>query len=166
MATQRFSQSHGIVPIEIATLDNYNAGMTMDSVNMAKYNHCTIIIIGNEGVAGDGDLTIYGGTADAGTDAAITFTYRYSAGDVAAASSDVLGTAATSAALEITGTLLESRMLVIEIDNEDLNISNVQYNFITPVLNADGTDGEITACAILSEPRYEKAVMPTAVPTA
>ena len=164
--TQRFSQSHGIVPIEMATLDNYNAGMTMDSVNMAKYNHCTLIIIGNEGVAGDGILTIYGGTADAGTDAAITFSYRYSAGDVDAASSDVLGTVATSAALEITGTLLESRMLVIEIDSGDMYVSNTQYNFITPVLSDAGTDGEITCCAILSEPRYAEAVMPTAVPTA
>ncbi len=162
--TQRFSQSHGIVPIEMATLDNYNAGMTMDSVNMAKYNHCTLIIIGNADVAGDGVLTIYGATTDAGTTAAITFTYRYSAGDVDAASSDILGTAATSAALEITGTLLESRMLVIEIDSGDLHIANVQYQYITPVLSAAGTDGEITCCAILSEPRYAEAVMPTAVP--
>lgn len=162
----RFSQSHGIVPIEFAQLDNYIDGMTMDSFDMAKYNHCTILISGNDDVAGDGVLTIYGATAHDGTTAAITFTYRYTSGDVDAASSDILGAVATSAALEITGTLLESRMLVVEFDAEDMNISNVQYNHVTPVLSDAGTDGEITAVAILSEPRYEKAVMPTAVPTA
>jgi len=160
----RFSESHGIMPLEYAQLDNYNAGDTWDSIDMARYNHVTIIISGNDDVAGNGILTIYGGATDAATTTAITFTYRYSAADVDAASSDVYGAPATSAALTITGTLLESRMLLVEIDTEDLQISGTQYRYITPVLSAAGTDGEVTAVAILSEPRYQKQVMLTANP--
>lgn len=162
--TQRFSQSHGIVPIEQCILDNWTDGGTLDSINMALYNHCTIIFIGGADCTTDATLTIYGGTADAGTDAAITFTYRYSAGDIGAASADVLGTAATSASLTVTAASLADRIMVVEIDSEDLNISGTQYNYITAVLGAEGTNGEYSAVAILSEPRYEKAIMPTAVP--
>lgn len=163
--TVRFSSSHGIVPILVPLADNYNAGMTMDSINMAKYNHCTIIIEGSDTCAGAGVLTIYGATSDAGTDAAITFTYRYGSADAGSASADVLGTPATSAALTLTEASIKSGMLVIEIDAQDLNISGTQYQYITPVLSAAGTAGIISAVAILSEPRYQTNVMPTAIPT-
>jgi len=162
--TARFSETHGIVPIIAPLADNYNAGMTMDSINMANYNHCTIIITGSASCAGAGVLTIYGATADAGTDAAITFTYRISSADIAAAGADTLGTPATSAALTFVEASILSGMYVIEIDAEDLCISGTQYQFITPVLSAAGTAGIISAVAILSEPRYMKAVMPTAIP--
>ncbi len=160
----RFSQSHGLVPIVAPLALNYNTGMTMDSINMAKYNHCTIIILGSADVAGTGLLTIYGGATDAATTAAITFTYRYGAADVGAAGADTLGTPATSAALTLTEASVISGMVVIEIDAEDLQISGTQYQFITPVLDAAGTAGIISAVAILSEPRFQQAVMPTAIP--
>lgn len=159
----RFSQSHGIVPICASTTGDYNAGLTMESINMAKYNHCTIIMYGDSAVAGNGVLTIYGGATDAAQTAAITFTYRYSAANELLTNSDVLGDPATSAALTITGTSFDLRLLVIEIDAEDLNVSGIQYQFITPVLSAAGTAGYFTAIAILSEPRFAKAVMPSAV---
>lgn len=160
----RFSQSHGIMPIAVSTTGGYNAGFTGDSVDMSKYNHYTLIIIGDNAVAGNGILTIYGGATDAATTAAATFTYRYAAGICGAASSDVYGAAATSAALTITGTSLVSAVLVCELDTEDLNISATQYRYVTPVLDATGTAGYVTMVAILSEPRFEKAVMPTANP--
>ena len=164
MASNRFSESHGIFPVAVSTTGNYNAGFTGDSVDMSKYNHYTLIIVGDNAVAGGGILTIYGGATDAATTAAATFTYRYSAGIAGAASSDVLGTAATSAALTITGASLVSAMLICELDAQDLNVSGVQYRYVTPVLDATGTAGYVTMVAILSEPRYEKAVMPTANP--
>jgi len=164
--TQRFSQSHGIVPIEQCILNNWTNGGTLDSINMAKYNHCTIIFIGGADIATDAVLTISGGATDGVSTAAITFSYRYSAGIIGAASSDVLGAVATSAALTVTAASLVNAMLVVEIDAEDLHIANVQYQYITAVLSAAGTDGEYSAVAILSEPRYAEAVMPTAVPTA
>ena len=158
----RFSQSHGIMPL---TIDgDWNAGFTSDSVDMSLYNHCTIILISDTSVAGGGIVTLYGGTADAGTDAAITFTYRYAGGNVAAASSDVYGTPATSAALTTVGANLDLRTFLMEVDTEDMNVSGVQYRYLTVVVDATGTGGTASLVAILSEPRYEKDIMPTANP--
>ena len=162
----RFSQSHGIVPIAHSVTGDYNAGFTGESVNMAKYNHYTLIIIGDNAVAGNGVLTMNAGATDGATTAAAGFAYRYSAGNIAAASGDVLGVPTVVAAagtLTITGASLVSRMLVIELDAADLNIAGVQYQWVTPVLSAAGTAGYVTMVAILSEPRYEEAVMDTAI---
>ena len=160
----RFSQSHGIMPLVVSTSGGWNVGFTADSFDMSKYNHATIIIIGDSAVAGDGVLTIYGGATDAATTAAITFTYRYSGGICGAASSDVLGTVATSAALTTTGASITSAMLICELDAQDLNVSGTTYRYVTPVVSAAGTAGYVTMVAILSEPRYEQAIMPTANP--
>lgn len=159
----RFSQSHGIVPMEVPLADSYNAGVTFESVNMAKYNHLTMIMLGSDSVAGAGVLTIYGGATDGAQTAAITFGYRYGAADAKSASADVFGAVATSAALTLTEASVKSGTLVVELDAADLNISGVQYQWVTPVLSAAGTAGIVSAVAILSEPRYEEAVMDTAI---
>ena len=159
----RFSQSHGIVPIAHSVTGDYTAGFTGESVNMAKYNHYTLIIIGDNAVAGNGILKIHGAASDGGTTADLTFAYRYSAGNIAAASGDVYGTPATSAALTITGASLVSRVLICELDAQDLVVSGVSYQWVTPILDATGTAGYVTMVAILSEPRYLEAVMDTAI---
>ena len=164
MAKNRFSESHGIMPLSVSSGLDYNTGGDLDSFDMSKYNHATIIIIADANVAGAGVLTIYGGATDGAKTAAATFTYRYSAGNVLAASSDVLGTAATSAALTLTAASLVSRMIVCELDAADLQISGTQYRYATPSLSAAGTAGVCTAVVILSEPRYLEAVMDTANP--
>ena len=160
----KFSQSHGIVPLITETLGDYNAGFTADSINMAKYNHCTIICLGEDDLRGAGVLTIMGGTSDAAVTAAITFTYRYISVDVKAAGADQLSDPATSAALSFTEAYLRNGMYVIEFDTEDMNVGGVQYTFATPVVDATGTAGTMNMVAILSGPRYAKATMPTAIP--
>lgn len=158
----RFSQSHGIMPL---TIDgDWNNGFTSDTINMANYNHCTIIMIGDTSVGGNGIITVYASDADGDTDAAVTFTYRYAGGNVSAASSDVYGTPATSAALTTLATSLDLRTFLIEVDAEDMNVSGTQYNFLNVVVDATGTGGTVTLVAILSEPRYAKDIMPTANP--
>lgn len=159
----RFSQSHGIVGIAVSTTGDYNAGFTGESVNMAKYNHYTLIVIGDSAVAGAGVLTIYGGATDAATTAAATFAYRYTTTDVGATSGDVFSAVATSSALTLTEAYIKSGMYVCELDAADLNIAGVQYQWVTPVLSAAGTAGYVTMVAILSEPRYEEAIMDTAI---
>ena len=162
--TQRFSQSHGIFYVVHSVDGDYNAGFTGDSIDMSLYGHCTLIIQGDDAITGNGILTIYGASTDAGTDAAATFTYRYGSATHSVAASDTLEAAATSAALTITGTDLDDNILVIELDAQDLCISGTQYRYITPVLDATGTAGYVAIIAILSEPRFELAVMPTANP--
>lgn len=159
----RFTQTHLIVPM--VTAGDYGNGFSMETVNMSKYNHGTLIIYGAS-ISGDGDLTMMAGTADEGETAAITFTYRYGSAVTESATADVLGTPATSASLEITGATLTERILVIEWDAQDMVVSNVSYLYMTPVLNSDGSSGTINAIAILSEPRYMEGVMDTAIGTA
>jgi len=162
----RFSQSHGIVPVESPLALNYNTGMTMDSVSMGKYGHGTLIIMGSADCAGAGILTMMAGATDAAVTAAITFTYRISSADVDSATADVYSAPTTSAALTFVEASIVSGVYVIEWDVEDMNVSGVQYTYMTPVLSDAGTAGIISAVIILSEPRYEKDIMPTAIPTA
>ena len=159
----RFSQSHAIIYETIIVADNYNAGVSMDSINMGKYNHGTLIIVGDAACAGAGVLTMMGGLTNAAETAACTFTERHTLTDVASTTADVLTAAVSGATLTLTEAYILSGMYVIEWDTEDMNVSGVQYNWMTPVLSAAGTAGIITAIAILSEPRFQKAVMPTAV---
>jgi len=165
MSSARFSQSHGIVPIVQSTTGDYNAGFSGDTIDMSKYNHCTLIVIGDNAIAGDGGLTIMAGATDEAETAAITYTYRYITVDIEAAGADVLSAPATSAGTDFTEAYLKNGMYVIEWDAEDMNVSGTQYRFATPVVDSDGTAGYVTMVAILSEPRYERDIMHTAIPT-
>ena len=156
----RFSQSHGIMPL---TIDgDWNAGFSSDSFSMGKYNHATILIIGDTSLAGNAIITVMAGATDAAETAAITFAYRYAGGNVAAASSDVYDAAVTSAALTTTATSMDLRCTILEFDAADLNVSGVQYEFVTVVVSAAGTAGTASIIAILSEPRFAEAIMDTA----
>jgi hypothetical protein len=161
--TAKFSQQNLIVPANIPVAASYDAGFTAESVNMAKYGHVTAIMMGDAACAGSGVVTVNAGTALAGADAQVTFTYRTIAADTMAATlSDVLSTPATSASLALTEANILSGMYVFEWDASDLNIAGVQYQYATLVLSAAGTAGFVTLVYILSEPRYEKNIMPTA----
>jgi len=156
----RFSQSHGILGLVID--GDWNTGFDCDSINMAKYNHCTILIMGDASVAGAAVITLYGGATDGAKTAAATFGYRYASAAVNSAGSDVFGAVATSAALTSTPASIASSVMVIEFDAADLNISGTQYQYATLNVSAAGTAGTVDAVAILSEARYEEAIMDTA----
>ena len=163
MGKSRFSESHGIVGAVIPVASSYNTGFTGESVNMGKYNHGTLILMGDAAIAGAGILTMMAGASNAAATAAITFTYRYCTTDIMSTTADVYSTPTTSAALTLTEAYMLSGTYVIEWDTEDMNVSGVQYNWITPVLDATGTAGFVVGVMILSEPRYQQAIMPTAV---
>jgi len=161
--TARFSQSHDILYSTIIVADNYNAGVSMDSINMALYNHGTLILVGDVAAAGAGVVTLMAGATNAAETAAITFSYRYTLTDVASTTADVLSSPVSAATCTLTEAYIRSGMYVFEWDASDLLVSGVQYQWLTPVLSAAGTAGIITAIAIGSEPRYAKNVMPSAV---
>ena len=156
----RFSQSHGIMGLAVD--GDWNAGFSADSINMAKYNHCTILIIGDASLAGAAVITLMAGATDGAETAAMTFTYRYASGDIGSASSDVYGAAATSASLTTTVASMDSRCTIIEFDAQDLVVAGVSYQYATLVVSAAGTAGTCDVVAILSEPRYAEAIMDTA----
>ncbi len=160
MAKNRFSESHGILGL---TVDgDWNAGFDSDSIDMSKYNHACIIIVGNATLAGNGVLTLYGGATAGAKTAAATFSYRYAAATIGSASSDVFGAAATSAALTSVGASITSAVMLIEFEAADLNISGTQYRYATLNVSAAGSGGACNIVAIVSEPRYAEAVMDTA----
>ena len=160
MSSQRFSESHGIVGL---TVDgDWNAGFTSDSVDMSKYNHACLLVIGDASVAGNGIITVNAGNTAGSEAAAITFTYRTSSADVGSANSDVFSAAATSAAWTTTAATIASQVTLIEFDAQDLNVSNTQYRYASVTVDATGSAGTISIVAIMSEPRYLEAVMDTA----
>ena len=160
MAKNRFSESHGVLGLSVD--GDWNAGFDTDSIDMSKYNHACIIIMGDANVAGAAVLTLYGGATAGTKTAAATFTYRYGGAAVGSASSDVFGAAATSAALTSTPATIASYVMLIEFEAADLNISGTQYRYATLNVSAAGTAGTVDIVAVLSEPRYAEAIMDTA----
>lgn len=165
MASGRFSQSHGIVPIFVPLAANYNTiTVNEESIDMALYGHATFIFLFSaDCTASAGVITMDAGLTNAAGDAAVTFTYRYSSAAVLTAGADVLGTAATAATITLAQGDIVNRMLIIEVDADDMWISNVQYRYLTVAYDDAGTAGIFSCVAVLSEPRYAEAVMPTAI---
>ena len=161
----RFTQSHGIVPIVIPLAANYNTVTAVEeSIDMAKYNHATFIFLFSADTTGEGVLTMSAGLTNGAADAAATFTYRYGSAAVLVATSDVLSAASAAVAtLTITEAMSISKVLTVEVDTGDMYVSNVQYRYLTPALTDAGTAGIFSCVAVLSEPRYSEAVMPTAI---
>ena len=161
MAKNRFSESHGILGL---TVDgNWADGFDSDSIDMSKYNHATVIIIGDASVAGNGIIKVNAGNTAGSESTAITFTYRYPGAAIGSASSDVYSAASTSAALTTVATsYITSRAFVIEFDAQDLNVSGTQYRYARVNVDATGSGGTVDIVAILSEPRYMEAIMDTA----
>lgn len=159
-----FSQEHGLVPL-CALATSVTSSADLDSINMALYDHATILIIHSASVVGDNVLYAYGGATDGTKTAALTFHYRVGSAAPKSATADVLAADATSAALTLTAASYQGLMLVLEISADEMQASGTQYQFLT--INFDGTasTGTIAAFAILSKPRYARAVMPTAIPT-
>lgn len=165
MASGRFSQSHGIVPIFVPLAANYNTiTVAEESIDMALYNHATFIFLFSADCTADaGILTMNAGLLNAAADAAVTFTYRYSSAAVLTATADIYTAARTSVALTMAQAEIVNRVLVVEVAADDMWIANVQYRYLTPAYDDGGTAGIFSCVAVLSEPRYAQAVMPTAI---
>ena len=147
-----------IVPI-IDPQDHQSAGITGESVCLKDYGHCTFIFLFGE-LTGNSVLKVREGAIDGATTADLIFTYRATAADIANAASDTLGTEATSAALTLTAGTYQDRMIVVEVDNQELTAG---YDWLT--VNIDSTASEllVSCVAVLSQPRFAEDVPPTAV---
>jgi len=78
----------------------------------------------------------------------------------------VLSADATSAALTLTAATYQGRVLVLELHADELPKSGeTVYDWVTVDFDGTATTGSVTAFAILSKPRYAKAIMSTAIPT-
>lgn len=156
----RFSESHGILGLVID--GDWNAGFNTDSIDMSKYNHACVIIMGDSSVADNAVITVNAGNTAGSEAVAVTFTYRTSGADVGSASSDVFSAAATSSSWTTTAATIASQVTLLEFDAADLNISGTQYRYARVNVSDAGSAGTVDMVAILSEPRYSEAIMDTA----
>jgi hypothetical protein len=145
---------------------DYQAGSDGDSFCMDKYGHFAIIFAGATYTDNGGNgciLKVYSGAADATKTTAETFNYRYADADQAAASADQFSDWATSAALEFDAATFGDRILVVEMNAAELTAGQP---YVTVEIGAEGTALNLSAVAILTEPKWSGYDMPTAIPTA
>lgn len=154
----KLAETYKIVPI-LASEDT-GAGVSMDSINMKNFHHATFIIT-MATIVGDAVLTIASGATAAAATSALTFTYAFASGDILSANADVLAADATSAALTITGTAYDDRMLVCEVDASAMDVANGE-EWLTPAISSAGTSAFMHCVAIL-EPRYSSGPSATAL---
>ena len=147
-----------IVPI-IDPEDHQSAGITGESVCLKDYGHCAFILLFGE-LTGNSVLKVREGAIDGATTADLTFTYRATAADILNAAADTLGTEATSAALTLTAATYQDRMIVVEVDNQELTAG---YDWLTVNIDATASELLVSCVAVLSQPRFAEDVPPTAV---
>lgn len=150
----RLAEEKKIVPV-LASEDT-GAGVSADSINMKGYHRCTFIIT-MATIVGDAVLTVASGATAGAATSALTFHYAFGNADIgtytdANTAADILGADATSAALTITGTAYDDRMLIVEVDASDMDVANDE-NWLTLAISSAGTSAFMHIVAIL-EPRY------------
>jgi len=153
----RLCEQHKIVPI--LEPQDFEAGVDGDSVSMENYGHATFIFLFGE-LTSDAVLTIHSGATAGTKTTAETFNYRATAADLKNASGDTLGAEATSAALTLVAATYEDRMIVVELDADELTAGQP---WITPAIDAAASEAFISCVAILSQPRYAQSIPPTAI---
>jgi len=162
MGAYTFSQDNLIIPLTVAGTFASTAA-EMESFTMRDYDQATIIITQSASMVGNTVITLECGASDAADTADATFHYRWGGAAIASTSADQLGTDATASTLTMTATTYQGKMLVLELHADELPKSGeTVYSWITPDFTG-ATGGRIDGIAILSKPRYAKAVMPTAI---
>lgn len=151
------AQATKIVPI--LEPQDHQAGVDGDSVNTAVYNHVAFILLFGE-LTGDTILTINSGATAGAKTTAETFRYRATSTDLKNAGGDTLGTEATSAALTLIAATYEDRMLVVELDADELTEGQP---WVTLTLSAAASELFVSITAVMMQASYLKDVPPTAI---
>jgi|TARA_Y100000310_G_scaffold276879_1_gene294328 hypothetical protein len=151
------AQSAKIVPV--LEPQDHAAGVDCDSVSTSLYNHFAFIILFGE-LTGDSVLTVNSGATAGTKTTAETFRYRATAIDLKSAGGDTLGAEATSAALTLTAATYEDRMLVVEIDADELTAGQ---EWITVTFSSAASELFVSVSAIGLQARYLSDIPPTAI---
>lgn len=142
--SDRYAIVHAIEPA-----DKAGAGDDSDSINIGKLNWLTFVCAFGA-ITGNSVLKLYTGATAGTKTTAETFTYRLASGDFEAASADLYGTAATSAALTLTAGTYDHKTLIVEVDPATLTDGQP---WVT--LEFDATANPLNLAVIaIGEPRY------------
>lgn len=143
---QIMSQKLKIAPLLDSS--NVNAGVDSDSVDMAGMKSAMFLCQFGSGYSGASGaiIKLYSGVAHGDKTTALTFNYKYGGAAVKSALADVFSTITTSAALQIATATLASRMLIIE-----LNVDQIAdgHRYLTIEIGAEADAGTLTIGALL-----------------
>jgi hypothetical protein len=147
---QILSQVLKFVPL-LSSAD-INAGVDSDSVDMQGAKSVSFLCVFGPSYAGAAGaiLKLYEGATHGTKTTALTFNYRYGGAAIKSASADVLSAIATSAALQIARATMVSRLLVIELNADQLTDG---MRYLTLEVGAEADAGEFSVVAII-DPMY------------
>ena len=153
-------------PVPVANnydLSTHDTLMTLDSINMANYHHCTFLVHFHDIGTSSPVLYVYSGATDGALSSALTFWYAFGSAAITVADCDVLAAWSTSAALTITHGTYDNYLLVIEVPAEIMDTANNEEWLTMNLTDPDtGCTGNVTVTAIL-HPRYPSNVSVTAL---
>jgi len=156
----KFTQNNLIVPLTVAAGVDAADAVELDSFCMSKYGHATVVILFDTTVTGDNVLTVERAITNGGDSSDATFHYRLGGATMTTATGcDILGVDTEAATLTLTAATYQDKMLVLELDGDETG----GYNWITVDFDGTASAGNVTAIAILSEPRYAEAIMDTSL---
>jgi len=135
-------------------LSTHDTLMTLDSINMKNYHHCTFLVQFHTLATASPVLYVYSGATDGALTSALTFWYAFGGAAITVANCDVLAAWSTSAALAITHGTYDNYMLVIEVPASIMDTANDEEWLTMNLTDPDtGATGNVTVTAIL-QPRY------------
>ena len=144
--TQMISQDLKIVPLLVSA--DINAGVDSDSVDMQGIKSATFLLQFFATLAGASGciIKLYSGVTHGAKTTAMTFNYKYGGAAVKSATADVFSAIATSAALQIATATLASRMLIIDINADQITDG---HRYLTLEIGAEADAGELSIAALL-----------------
>ena len=145
----RLAENLKVVPV--LALDTIGSGGDSDSINMARYHHCTFVMTFGT-MSGDAVMTINSGATDGANTSALTFNYAIGGAAIGSADADVLAADTAAATLTLTAATYTDKILLVEVDAKAMDLANDE-NWLTMSLSNAGTSGTVDVVAIL-EPRY------------
>lgn len=150
---QMISEDMKIVPLLVSA--DINAGVDSDSVDMQGMKSATFQLLFFATLAGASGciIKLYSGATHGAKTTAMTFNYKYGSAAVKSATADVFTATATSAALQIATATLASRLLLIEINADQITDG---HRYLTIEIGAEADAGELSIVALL-DPMYKDA---------
>ena len=145
----KLAENLKVVPV--LALDTIGSGGDANSINMARYHHCTFVMTCGT-LSGDGVLTINSGATDGAKTSALTFNYAVGGAAIGSADCDVLAADTAVATLTMVAATYTDKMILFEVDASAMDLANDE-NWLTLSLSNAGTSGAMDVVAIL-EPRY------------
>lgn len=145
----RLAENLKVVPV--MALDTIGSGGDADSINMARYHHCTFVMTFGT-MSGDAVMTVNSGASDGAKTSALTFNYALGGAAIGAADCDVLAADTAAATLTLVAATYTDKMLIVEVRAAAMDLANNE-GWLTLSLSNAGTSGTVDVVAIL-EPRY------------